>query len=84
MIHPGKDKYTKDDLELRRVLDMTWMLAFLFDFQALRVLDGSAKSGQALPRRGKLCQMVLDRLNDVLYHTNHVAFPGFGTNGMAS
>ncbi|KAK9417713.1 hypothetical protein SUNI508_01470 [Seiridium unicorne] len=67
-IHPGRDKYGSQEVELRRVIFMTMQLSFLVGSIALDVNEQQATSPYT-PTRLALCQLVLQKVKFQLEST---------------
>jgi hypothetical protein len=66
-IHPGRDKYGVQDLELRRVLDMTMQFTFVVGDVTLNVLDEVVNDGLM---RKQLCELIIDRVTRLMNTRN--------------
>ncbi|KAK6075089.1 hypothetical protein SCUP515_06140 [Seiridium cupressi] len=67
-IHPGRDQYGAEEVELRRVIFMTMQLSFLVGSIALDVNEQQATSLYT-PTRLALCQLVLQKVKFQLEST---------------
>ncbi|KAK4959907.1 hypothetical protein LTR10_002795 [Elasticomyces elasticus] len=73
-IHGGRDKYTSKNLELRTVMDFTWMATFLLGEVAMDVIDKYLEKSDTLPSRYDLCVAVLSQYQALRTSAPHNAF----------
>lgn len=73
-IHPGRDKYTAKNVELRNVIDATWKVNFILGEIAMDVLDTFLASDGELPSRKALCEKVLAEFTSCKDNKRYEAF----------
>lgn len=66
--HPGADKYTARQAQLRRVLDMTWRVTYIIGDVLLNLIE---KHSDNIPSRKALCQ---EAVHFVKTHQKYTAF----------
>jgi hypothetical protein len=64
-IHPGRDKYGIQDLELRKVLDMTMQLTFLVADVTLGIVQDFSAISTKITRK-KLCEIIINSVESRL------------------
>lgn len=60
-IHPGRDKYSCNNTDLRHVMDFSWKASMILGQVALDQIDSHLDRGDALPPRAQLCSDILKR-----------------------
>ncbi|KAF7195293.1 hypothetical protein HII31_03499 [Pseudocercospora fuligena] len=61
--HPGADKYTSYQQEVRRVLNLTWQATQLYGSMMMDIVDSFLDKNEPLPSRQKLCEIFMERYN---------------------
>ncbi|KAK5138215.1 hypothetical protein LTR08_004911 [Meristemomyces frigidus] len=73
-IHPGRDMYSSQNIELRSVYDFSWKASMLLGHVALDVVDGHLHENVKLPPRLQLCTEIVEKYSALKASKKHTPF----------